>query len=98
MITMIDQLKKELLECGYYELPNYAPKDLDLNNTSRIDRLLDNYSNKWIALQELLRLRRQEIIKKTENISLDRRELQEELEDAIITVRKKFTTAYPLVY
>lgn len=98
MITMIDQLKKELLECGYSELPNYAPKDLDLNNTSRIDRLLDNYSNKWIALQELLRLRRQEIIKKTENISLDRRELQEELEDAIITVRKKFTTAYPLVY
>jgi len=97
-ITMINQLVKELLDCGYSELPNYAPKDLDLNNVSRIDRLLDNYSNKWIALQELLRLRRQEIIKRSESISLDRQKLQQELEDAIVTVRKEFTTAYPLVY
>ena len=93
---MINDFKKELIEYGTAQLPKYAPRDLELYRENDISLFLDKYTDKWVALHNLLRAKRKEILKRREINSLDCMDLQNEFETAVATVRNKFTTTYPL--
>jgi hypothetical protein len=93
---MINEFKKELIDYGTAQLPKYAPKDLDLYKENDISLLLDRYTDKWVALHNVLRAKRKEILKRQQISSIECMDLQNEFELAVSTVRNKFTTAYPL--
>lgn len=93
---MINELKKELIDYGTAQLPNYAPEDLDLYKAAQISQLLDRYSDQWVALNNVLQAKRREILGRPEATEVDCLTLESEFERAIISVRNKFTTTYPL--
>ena len=93
---MINEFKKELIDYGAALLPNYAPKELDLYKSLEISKLLDSYSDKWVALNNVLQAKRKEILNRPEITEVDLLTLENEFERAVVTVRNKFTSAYPL--
>lgn len=93
---MINEFKKELIDYGSAQLLHYAPKELDLYKSIEISKLLDCYSDKWVALNNMLQAKRKEILNRPEINQVDLLTLENEFERAVVTVRNKFTTTYPL--
>ena len=96
ILTMIDQYKREFIEFGTAQLPKFRPDDLDLYKERQLTRLLDEYGNKWVALQKTLNAKKQKIMKRPEMIEIDVLALQACFDEATLTIRNKFTAAYPL--
>ncbi len=93
---MVDQFKQELIEFGTAQLHKFKPKDLDLYKELQISKLLDKYGDKWMGLNNILWAKRQEILQRPEATYIDGQILQTEFDKAVITIRNKFTKAYPL--
>lgn len=93
---MKEGLKEELIDYGRSQLSNYEPKNLHLDSAQRIDLLLDAYSAKWLALEELLKNKKQEILMR-QDVG-NRPEVHEELDKAICYMRTLYTTTYRLIF
>lgn len=93
---MIDEFKAELIEYGTSRIPKFKPKDLDLYKEPQVTNLLDKYGDKWMALSKALWAKRQEILNRPDAISIDGPVLQTEFDRAVVTIRNRFTAAYPV--
>ena len=93
---MIDQFKAELIEYGTSQLPKFKPKDLNLYKEPQITKLLDKYGDKWMALNKAIWAKRQEILSRPEAIPVDGIIVESEFNRAMVTIRNKFTAAYPV--
>ena len=93
---MTDQFKAELIEYGTAQLSKFKPKDLNLYKEPQVTKLLDQYGDKWMALNKALWAKRKEILSRQEEIPEEGLWVESEFNRAMVTIRNKFTAAYPV--